>query len=400
MLTFLKKRKNSIVYIATILLSAACLVAGGIWARYIPKTSGEENSLQATAVVKEILDTKIESYQLSGEQGAFDTKIIAFRAFITSGELSDTTVTAFQQQDNLLAGGAKDVETGDKVLIDYLKTGDSDTEEWIFVEYHRSNALIWLCAVFFILLIVFGWKKGIDTIVSLVLTVLAVFVFFIPSILSGKNVYITSIITCLFAIIATHLIITGTHKKTICAVAGCVGGLAVTGILTFVMSNIMHLTGVVDEQSTFLITMNSHIDLKAIIFGAILVGALGAVMDVSMSLASSLFEVSEHMGEHRNAKELIRSGLNIGRDIMGTMANTLILAYIGSSLSVVLLLVANNNSLLTLFNIETVVVEVLQALVGSLGILSTIPITSLLAAYIYTRVKNGKKPKKERLRKA
>ena len=396
----LKKYKNVILYIATILLSSACLITGGIWARYVPQEAGEENSMQATAVVKEILDVKNESYQLSGEQGTFDTKIIAFRAFITSGELSDTTVTAFQQQDNLLAGGAKDVETGDKVLIDYLKTGDSDTEEWIFIEYHRSSALIWLCVVFFALLIVFGRKKGIDTIVSLVLTILAVFVFFIPSILSGKNVYVTSIITCIFAIIATHLIITGAHKKTVCAVAGCVGGLAVTGILTFAMSGIMHLTGVVDEQSTFLVTMNSHIDLKAIIFGAILVGALGAVMDVSMSLASSLFEVSEHMGDRRNPKELVRSGMNIGRDIMGTMANTLILAYIGSSLSVVLLLAANNNSLLTLFNIETVVVEVLQALVGSLGILSTIPITSLLAAYIYTRNKSGKKPKKERLRKA
>ena len=106
-----------------------------------------------------------------------------------------------------------------------------------------------------------------------------------------------------------------------------------------------------------------------------------------MSLSSSLLEVSEKMGEQRNFKELFRSGMTIGRDIMGTMANTLILAYIGSSLSVVLLMVANESSLLSLFNREMIVEEILQALAGSFGILFTIPLTSLFAAWLYTKKK-------------
>ena len=161
-----------------------------------------------------------------------------------------------------------------------------------------------------------------------------------------------------------------------------------TALLTLLVSNLLHLTGMSDEQSVYLMMMEDvQVDLRALLFGAILVGAVGAVMDVAMSLSSSLLEVSEKMGERRNFKELFRSGMTIGRDIMGTMANTLILAYIGSSLSVVLLTVANESSFLSLFNREMIVEEIMQAIAGSFGILFTIPLTSLFAAWLYTRRK-------------
>lgn len=398
MLSLLKKYKNAVIYAVTVCIATGLLVAGGLWARYTPEIGGEiDATLYETAVVTGITDIQDDTYELSGEGGSFSSRLIEFRALLRSGDLQGYTVTAYQQQDDLLAGGPKDVEVGDKVLISFMDSGDG-TQEWLFLEYHRSDALIWLCVVFFALLIVFGLKKGVNTIVSLVFTVLAVFIVFVPSILSGKNIYLTAPLVCLFSIIVTLIIVSGANQKTLCAAAGCTGGLVVTGLLTLLMSSIMHLTGIVDEQAIFLTMMQSHIDMKAVIFGAILVGALGAVMDVAMSLSSSLWEVSEHMGERRSFGALVKSGLNIGRDIMGTMANTLILAYIGSSLSVVLLLVANENSMLSLFNREMIVVEVMQALVGSLGILSTIPITSLLASYIYTRGKKRaeteKRPKK------
>ena len=223
------------------------------------------------------------------------------------------------------------------------------------------------------------------------------FAVFVPSILSGQNIYISAAITCVYIIAMTLLIVVGLHKKSLCAAIGCIVGLCVTAGLSALLTVIMHLTGLTDEQTLYITMMESaKIDLRALLFGGILVGAVGAVMDVSMSLSSSLYEVGEQMGERRSIRALFRSGMTIGRDIMGTMANTLILAYIGSSLYVVILLAANETSLLSLFNQEMIVEEVMQALTGSFGILFTIPVTSLVASVLYTRKRRHQKVSKQR----
>jgi uncharacterized membrane protein len=152
------------------------------------------------------------------------------------------------------------------------------------------------------------------------------------------------------------------------------------------MNKILALTGIVDEESIYLtfIETETPIDLKAIIFAAIIIGALGAIMDVAMSTASSLWEVRDK-ADSVSFEALFKSGMNIGRDVMGTMTNTLILAYIGSSLSVVLLLSVYSTSLLYLLNREMIVIEILQALIGSFGLLLTLPLTSFICAVIYVK---------------
>ena len=134
------------------------------------------------------------------------------------------------------------------------------------------------------------------------------------------------------------------------------------------------------------------IDLKAIIFGAIVIGAMGAIMDVAMSISSALYEMREKYAA-TNFTQLFSSGMTIGRDIMGTMANTLVLAYIGGSLSIVLLLITYSSSVLDLLNREMVIVEMLQAIVGSMGILLTLPLTAFVAGILYS-----KKPDTKRLK--
>ena len=169
---------------------------------------------------------------------------------------------------------------------------------------------------------------------------------------------------------------TAFNRKTLAASLGCIGGLTVSGVLTIIMDKVLTLTGYVDEDSIYLSLLSTEnpINLNAIIFAGILIGALGAVMDVAMSISSSLWEVRDK-SKSLSFGSLFKSGMNIGRDIMGTMANTLILAYIGSSLSIVLLLSAYATSLMYLLNMEMITVEILQALVGSFGILLTLPLT-------------------------
>ena len=187
----------------------------------------------------------------------------------------------------------------------------------------------------------------------------------------------------------TLVVVSGFNPKTSAAIIGCISGIALSAILVLIMNSILKLTGVVDEASVYLLLMNPDhpVDLKAIIFGAIIIGAMGAIMDVSMSISSALYEMKENYAAH-SFGQLVASGMTIGRDIMGTMANTLVLAYIGSSLSTVLLLITYNSSLLDLMNREMVVIEILQAIIGSLGILMTLPLTAIASGFLYTRNNN------------
>jgi uncharacterized membrane protein len=195
-----------------------------------------------------------------------------------------------------------------------------------------------------------------------------------------------SLLVCVYTIVMTLLLVIGFNKKSLTSALGCLGGLAVSGIIAVIMDKVLLLTGVVDEHSRYLVNLpsGSPINLNAIIFAGIIIGAMGAVEDVSTSLASSLWEIKEKAGKIK-FETLFRSGLTIGRDIMGSMANTLILAYIGSSLSVVFVLSVYSGSLLALFNMEMIVVEILQALIGSLGILFSMPLTALICSVVYLR---------------
>lgn len=224
---------------------------------------------------------------------------------------------------------------------------------------------------------------------------MAVFLVFIPSVLSGYNIYLSSILICAYVILMTLAIVGGFNKKSAAAALGCFSGVLISGALTLMMGGILHINGMTDEHSFYLFNVNptNPIDLKGVVFAAIIIGAMGAIMDVSISIASSLWELFEQV-ENPTAGQLIRSGFAIGRDMMGTMSNTLILAYIGSSLSLVLLLMAYSPPLLSLLNREMIVSELLQTLVGGVGILCTIPMTSFICSMMYTR-RHIKKQKEE-----
>jgi len=308
---------------------------------------------------------------------------IVFEARVTKGIRRGEIITAEQTFSPLLMDRSKEINKGDNVLLINNNIG------WFFGGYVRTNRLLGLGILFALLLLLFGGKKGFNTILSLGFTCAAVFAVFIPSILSGKNIYIMSLLVCIYTIAMTLLIVIGYNKKSLAAVAGCTGGVIVAGIIAVIMDKAMYLTGIVDEHSRYLINLPGDIqlNLNAIIFAGIIIGAMGAIMDVAISISSSLWEIKEKIGVIK-FKELFRSGLNIGRDIMGSMANTLILAYIGSSLTLVLLLSVFSGSMLHLFNSEMIAVEILQALAGSLGILFAMPLTALFCSIIYLKEKD------------
>lgn len=380
--------KEKIVFIVALIVSILYIFIGN---RIVMK----DNSFLANitksdyprAKITRILERKETPIEIEGMENQYNTDI-TFEAQITSGERKNQLVIATQNISTYITGTVKEVAAGDKVLL-YNDTTYENQSKWYFVEYSRISALVVLTIIFLGLIVLFGKQKGAKTLVSLIFTVLSIFIVYIPAILGGHNIYFWTIVTCVFITISTVMLVYGYSKKTITTALGCIGGVLVAGVLTLIMNSVLRLTGFTDENAIYLQQLNASIDLKAIIFGGILIGAVGAIMDVSIDIASSLYEVASKL-EKPDFKTIIKSGFNIGKDIMGTMTNTLILAYIGSSLSTVLLLTASNHSLVYLLNLEMITVEVLQALAGSIGILTAIPLTSFVAASLYKHVDNKK----------
>lgn len=379
------KQRKKTVYLLTILLSILLIIIGN---RYVSGKADSEwqdqNMPSETAKVLEILNHSQESDPYSGDS-EITVENILFTAKIISGDREGETISVLQSLNSYLPVKPKVVEVGDKILI-YENYNEQYNVEWTFGEYVRTDALMGLGITFAVLLLLFGGVKGLQTLVSLMFTVLAVFLVFIPAVLAGLNIYFWSILVCVYITVMTLILVSGVNSKTIAAIIGCLGGIAFSGVLVQVMDLFLKLTGLVNEDAAFLLLIHPEnpIDLKAIFFGAILIGALGAIMDVAMSIASSLYEIKSVSPEIGTAG-LIGAAFSIGRDIMGTMANTLILAYIGSSLSIVLLLFSYSSSLVDVLNREMIVVEILQGLVGSMGILLTIPLTALFAGALYVK---------------
>ena len=386
----MKKNKDTILYLITILASLAFLFFGNQYAAKDLELYQNNDYEMVTVVarVNEVTDRSTASEYDPDGNLIYENTEVSFSATVTEGETKGQLLLGIQNIDPLLNSNLAEVKAGDKVLLLYNEFYEKPT--WEFMEFVKIDKLYILGALFALALLIFGRIKGFNTLISLTFTCAGIFLVFIPSILSGKNIYVAAIVICLFTTVMTYLIINGYNKKTLAASLGCIGGLFAAGSITLIMGKILALTGFSSEESFYLtfLSPDRPLDLKAIIFAAILIGAMGAIMDVAMSISSSLQELNEQAGTS-SSSDLFRSGMNIGRDIMGTMVNTLILAYIGSSLSVVLLMFAYSTSLNTLLNSEKIVVEILQALVGSFGVLFALPLTSIICAVLYKG--NGEK---------
>lgn len=362
-----------------LLLSALFLLIGWRVCRYQPTDAVEEEC--ETATVVEVVDR----YEESVVEGSA-TEVIIFRARMTSGEYEGQVLEMQQTIEPMVLPKPDPVAEGDRILVLDAHQMGLDTEyQWIYGGQNRIPGMIWLAAAFLLLVVVIGRWKGVATVIALLITFAALFCVYIPAILTGRNVYASTIVVSFFVILSSLALLGGLNRKTLCAVAGNIGGVAVAGVLALIVNSALKITGILDTEYTFLMMLSGDvsIDLRGVVWGGILIGSLGAIMDVSMSITSAMYELSFEVGGPGGTKRMIAAGMNIGRDAIGTMTNTLILAYLGGSMAVVLLFAAYNRNPLMMLNFEMIVVEVVQAIVGSIGILFSVPITVLLAAWLF-----------------
>ncbi len=378
-------KADRILYLVTIILSVLLIFFGYRTATengaILGQNLGGVNAEQYRAKITEVLSSNDIYSQYS--QSIAQRRTVCY-AVLQSGPDKGRQILVTQVQDTTTLTLAQPCKKGDRLYV-YQEQNEYGENQWFTSNYIRSDWLFLLLIFFILLILIFGGVKGIRTILSLLLTCLAIFAVLIPMIVAGYNIYWVSILVCLFTIIMTLSLISGWKVKSLAAGIGCIGGVLVTGLITIASVHHMRMTGMVDDDSMMLLFINeSHpIDLRGIVFSAIIIGAVGATMDVGMDLASSLTEIYRKNPDIR-LLELMRSGFTIGRDIMGTMSNTLVLAYIGSGLHITLLFMTYYDSLEKVLNVEMITSEVLQALAGSIGIIFTIPITTFATVFLYS----------------
>ncbi len=384
------KFKDVLIYVATILISLLISYLGTTYyAAQMPKI---ENPQYDSSQFHNAKITSIVSDQPFIDENDFGVvREVIFKATISKGVYQHREIIVNQQFTLQTLEELYPVEVGDSVILYRIEVDNN--VEWALVSYQRENSLWLLAGLFTGLIILFGRMKGFSSIVSLGFTVYAIFFILIPAILSNANIYILTLAIVLYVTLLTFILLTGLSKKMIAATLGCFGGVAMAALIAFIWMEIMKMSGVLSDEYIHLILLKDEIpiDLRGIMFIAVVIGALGAIMDVSMSIASALEEVIINSPKI-SPTEVVKSGFNIGRDVMGTMSNTLILAYIGSALPFILLLIIYARPMNLLANSEYIASEIMQAVAGSLGILFAMPITALLTAALYrmTTLKKGK----------
>ncbi len=286
--------------------------------------------------------------------------------------------------ENSILGNPADLNImkGDKVII-YLEKFEDDRLIIQIHDYYRLPQIILLVFIFFVLMILIGKAQGLRSIVSLLFSIFLIFKVFIPMALKGFNPVWLSLVIASIISITTLFIIAGFRKKTIAAILGTIGGLISAAILAFVFTNLSRLSGLSSEEARILAS-SFFLDFKGLLFSSIIIAALGAVMDVAISVASGIAEVKKANSEI-SRKKLISSGMEIGKDIIGTMSNTLIFAYVGASLFILLLFTKFGDSYLKFFNFDFVAEEIIGAISGSIGLILTVPITAFFAGYLESK---------------
>jgi uncharacterized membrane protein len=275
---------------------------------------------------------------------------------------------------------------GESVLLYQTETTDGAIEGLRIFERPRSSAIYFIIGLLFIVLVLIGGRKGFKSSITLVFTGLIIFLVMIPLLLKGFNPILVSVLTCAVTSAFTLIVVSGRNKKTATAIMGTVGGVLAAAIIAIIVGNWARLTGLGNEEAQLLayVPHFRNLDYKGLLFAGVIIGALGAVMDVAMSISSAMSEI-ENIHPKITNMELFKSGMNVGKDIMGSMSNTLILAYVGSSIQVLLLFYSFNVSSYAIINMDHMASEIIRAMAGSIGLVFAIPITA--AIYVKFRKK-------------
>ncbi|MBN1135727.1 MAG: YibE/F family protein [Anaerolineae bacterium] len=312
-------------------------------------------------------------------QGEIEQPYQRLRLRITSGTLAGQEMDV---EHGLLGltNQSRMFRVGDRVLVQYGRTPDGEDLLYI-ADYVRTGPLLWLALLFVAAtLLLSGWQ-GVRSLVGMGVSLIVIAAFIVPQILAGHNPVTIAILGSVVMMGVSLYLVYGWRRKTHVAVAGLLLSLILTALLAVWFVGWARLSGFGAEESAFLQVAGARLDLQGLLLAGIIVGTLGALDDVVINQSSAVFELSK-ANPSLGWRALFQHGMVIGRDHIAAMVNTLLLAYAGVALPLLLMFSIYTEPVTTTLNREIISEEVVRTLVGSLGLLAGVPLTTLIAALV------------------
>lgn len=245
--------------------------------------------------------------------------------------------------------------------------------------------MIWLLiGIFVLILVIIGGKQGLYSVLGLAFTFLCIIGLFLPMIYKGHSPIVAAVLVVILTTIATMYLVAGATQKAVCASVGTILGVIISGFFAWIFSKMTEISGynVSDIEDLVYVQEQIGIEVGELLFCGILIASLGAVMDVAMSITSTIEELSIN-NPLMDYKKLFQSGMKVGRDMMGTMSNTLVLAFAGGSINTMVFLYVYNYPYRQMINMFSLGIEIMQGVAASIGVILIVPIVSLLASVLY-----------------
>ena len=359
-----------------VLLIITVLVISGLFYMFFLAANKGEYSKEVKAKVIKVDDTGIEGAGLFniGKQDVY--------VKISEGEFSGKKIKAINQLTGSLGWDYR-YSPGEKILIGLVLDDKGGLKSAVALEIYRQNWTFVLCLLFVLCLILYSGYTGLRALISFIGSIYIIWYLLIPGLLNGLNPIMFSgmVLVILSAMIIFS--IAGFTKKGLSAFFGTICSLFITiGIVTF-FGEKLALDGMsAPYVGQVIFAGNMDLNMRDIFFAAVVIGASGAAMDISMDMAATIREIKEKKPEI-SIMELIKSGFNVGSAVIGTMTTTLLLAYSGSYLTLLMALMTREASYNRIINSRMIVSEILRTLTGSMGIVLAAPLTTVFAAWIY-----------------
>ena len=278
------------------------------------------------------------------------------------------------------------VRSGDSVTL-IISTYDDGTHTATIYEINRIPGILILIALFCLAAILVGGKSGAKSLIGLLFIAMSLFLILLPALMKGAPTVPMTFITCVFIAAFSFAVMSGFNRKSVCAFLGTTAGVATALLFALLAQSILRVDGLREENVEALMQLNSDgmkIGLKGLLSAGIVISSLGAVMDVAMGLASAISEVHD-TDPDLPFKQLFLSGMNIGKDMVGTMTSTLVLAFLGSSFVLILYLYSLDLGKYQLLSSSYLSIELISGLASSIGAILSVPITAFISARAYSQ---------------
>lgn len=257
--------------------------------------------------------------------------------------------------------------------------------------YDRTPGLVAVFAIFAAFMVLVGRFKGLRSVLGLVISIFFIFAFLLPAVYRGWSPVLTSVVTVLIIAVFSILLLNGFSQKTYTALLAVAAGVLLSALFFAVISALLHLAGynIEEAEELIIVSRNTGLKIEEVLFAGVLVASLGAVIDISVSVAASVYEIKDKR-PGVSPKELFRSGMDVGKDMIGAQSMTLILAFVGSSLATLLSLIAYGARFDQVLSSDYVAVEAVHGVTGSLAVILAVPVTAGLCALLGGRGDTGK----------